>query len=233
VENAAVELIDDGLLEPAETISRDEAALASAKPLVRVARLSAPALSLGVGQSSNVAPARKARALGLPVLRRNTGGSGVLLGDGDVVWSIVLPRDDPRVGRDFVHAYARFGAGIVRTLETFGVEAAWGPPLGLSEEFCFLGSRGLALVSQGKVLGGAAQHATQKAVLHHGVAPLTLDRQRLEALFGLAPAFSEPMLTTLVELVPQVNPLSFAARLGDMIGDALASSPAQDGTPSA
>jgi lipoate-protein ligase A len=218
----AVELIDDGLVEPAQNLARDDAALGAGTPLVRVARISAPALSLGVGQRPSVSAARRARALGLPVLRRSTGGTGVLLGDGDVVWSVVLPRHDPRAGRDFVRAYGRFGNGVVRTLATFGVEAAWGPALGLSEEYCFLGARGCALTVGDKVLGGAAQHATRAAVLHHGVLPLTIDRQRLEAVFGLAPAYSETKLTTLMEVVPAVNPISFAARLGDMIADGLA-----------
>jgi lipoate-protein ligase A len=218
-----VEVVDDGLLLPAENLARDDAALQALQGLVRVARISAPALSIGVGQPTDAPSARRARALGIPVLRRSTGGTGVLLGDGDVVWSIVLPRDDPRVGTDFVHAYGRFGRGIVDTLASFGVRAEWGPALGLSEEFCFLGSRGCALTSGGRALGGAAQHATRSAILHHGVVPLTLDRQRLEAVFGLAPAFSEPKLTTLLELVPSVNPISFAARLGDMIGDRLLS----------
>ncbi|HEV8049833.1 MAG TPA: hypothetical protein VGP88_04505 [Thermoplasmata archaeon] len=220
-----IELVDDGLVEPAENDARDRADLALGHPKVRVARVSAPALSLGVGQSMATPAARRARALGLPVFRRSTGGTGVLLGDGDVVWSIVLPRSDPRVGRDFVHAYPRFGHGVIRTLASFGVEAEWGPALGLSEEYCFLGSRGMALTVGGRVLGGAAQHATRSAVLHHGVLPHTIDRQRLEALFGLAPAYSEPKLTTLLEVVPSVNPLSFASRLGDMIGDSLAEVP--------
>lgn len=218
-----LEVVDDGLLEPPENAARDDATLAQGRPLVRVARISSPALSIGIGQPLNSPMARRARALGLPVLRRSTGGTGVLLGDGDVVWAIVLPRSDPRVGRDYVRAYARLGRGVVHTLASFGVEAEWGPALGLSEEFCFLGSRGCALTSHGKALGGAAQHATRSALLHHGVVPLTLDRQRLEAVFGLAPAFSEPKLTTLLELVPSVNPISFAARLGDMIGGSLAS----------
>lgn len=220
-----VELVDDGLVDPGENEARDLRDLAAARPNVRVARIDSPALSLGVGQPLSTATARRARALGLPVFRRSTGGSGVLLGEGDVVWSIVLPRDDPRVGRDFVHAYARFGSGVVRTLASFGVEAEWGPALGFSEEFCFLGSRGCALTNQGRALGGAAQHATRSAILHHGILPLTIDRQRLEAVFALAPAYSEPKLTTLMEVVPAVNPISFAARLGDMIGDSLSEAP--------
>jgi lipoate-protein ligase A len=230
VELAEIELVDDGMVEPAENEARDQADLAAGRPKVRVARVSAPALSLGVGQPMSTATARRARALGLPVFRRSTGGSGVLLGDGDVVWSIVLPRSDPRVGRDFVQAYPRLGRGVVRTLASFGVEAEWGPALGLSEEFCFLGSRGSALTVGGRALGGAAQHATRSAVLHHGVLPQTIDRQRLEAVFGLAPAYSEPKLTTLLEVVPSVNPISFAARLGDMIGDSLRESLPADET---
>ena len=220
-----VELIDDGLLEPTEALARDRTALSEGAPKVRVARLSSTALCLGVAQPNSAASARRARALGIPVLRRSTGGTSVLLGEGDIVWSIVLARDDPRVRRGFTRAYGRFGDGLVRALASFGVESRWSDALGLSEEFCFLGGRGCALLSNDRVLGGAAQHLTRSAVLHHGVAPLTLDRRRIEAVFGLAPAVSEPKLTSLVELVPTVNPISFAARLADMIGDGLANWP--------
>ncbi|MCI4333445.1 MAG: hypothetical protein L3K01_06980 [Thermoplasmata archaeon] len=222
MESPPVELVDDGIVEPSENEAHDARDLADARPKVRVGRIGFAAVSLGVGQTLSTATARRARALGLPVFRRSTGGTGVLLGEGDVVWSIVLPRHDPRVGPDFVHAYGRFGSGVVKTLASFGVEAVWGPALGLSEEYCFLGSRGCALTCEDRVLGGAAQHATQAALLHHGVLPLTIDRQRLEAVFGLAPAYSEPKLTTLMEVVPAVNPISFSARLGDLIVDGLA-----------
>ncbi|MFI5415257.1 MAG: hypothetical protein ACHQ16_06305, partial [Candidatus Lutacidiplasmatales archaeon] len=123
MESPPVELVDDGIVEPSENEAHDARDLADARPKVRVGRIGFAAVSLGVGQTLSTATARRARALGLPVFRRSTGGTGVLLGEGDVVWSIVLPRHDPRVGPDFVHAYGRFGSGVVKTLASFGVQA--------------------------------------------------------------------------------------------------------------
>jgi lipoate-protein ligase A len=132
---------------------------------------------------------------------------------GDLVWSLVLPRSDFRVGRDFSKAYARLGAGPVRFLDALGVQAAWRPPLGLQTECCLLSGRGSVLTVAGRALGGAAQHITGAALLHHGVLPYRLDPSRLQALFDLSPEVVERSLIGLEEVAPGLTSTFLAERL--------------------
>lgn len=177
---APVEWVDG-----AETLARDAVLLREGLPAVRVAILARPCLSLGVGQRDPVPSAERARRERLPVVRRSTGGTSVLIGRGDIAWSVVLPREDPRVGRDYVRAYARFGGAATRSLVSASGEAAWVPGPGLSAELCYLSGRGQVLTIGGKVVGGAAQHRTSTALLHHGSIALRVDRTLLRRLFDL------------------------------------------------
>jgi lipoate-protein ligase A len=161
----------------------DEEALRRGRAVARVAVLARGALSVGVSQGEDSPCIQRARKLELPVVRRSTGGLGIWHAPGDVVWSLVLPRNDPRVGRDFSRAYARLGAGPVRVLEELGVPCAWKPPLGLAGEYCLLSGRGAVLTVDGRAIGGAAQHLSREALLHHGVLPYRLEPTRLQQLF--------------------------------------------------
>ncbi len=62
-----------------------------------------------------------------------------------------------------------------------------------------MSARGEVLTGEGRVIGGASQHATSRALLHHGIVASRIDRSLLETLFGLAPADTE-RLTSLEEL---------------------------------
>src|SRR4029077_10350417 len=87
------------------------------------------------------------RLAGVPTLRRSTGGAGVLHAPGDLVWSVVLPRDHPAVGRNYARSYRRFGGPIADALAAAGIDAHWAAALDLSETFCLLGARGEVLLS--------------------------------------------------------------------------------------
>jgi lipoate-protein ligase A len=191
----------------------DEERLREGQPVVSVAVLSSAALSVGVSQRENARCIVRARELGLPVVRRSTGGLGLWHAPGDVVWSLVLPRTDPRVGRDFSKAYGRFGTGPVRVLQEQGVTAEWLPPLGLTTEYCLLSGRGSVLSVDGRALGGAAQHLTRQALLHHGVLPFRLDPPRLQELFELSPELVEQSLTSLEQVAAGLSPEEWARRL--------------------
>lgn len=191
----------------------DERALHAGLPTVRVAVLSEGALSVGVSQRDDARCIVRAREFQLPVVRRTTGGLGLWHAPGDVVWSVVLPRTDPRVGSDFARAYARLGVGPARVLEEMGLVGAWQAPRGGPGEFCLISGRGAVLVVGGRAIGGAAQHLTRLALLHHGVLPYRLDRAQITALFGLSAEEIDRSLAGWEDVAPTLTPRTLAERL--------------------
>jgi lipoate-protein ligase A len=205
----------------AENVRTDEVILRRAVPAVRVAVLTDRAVSFGVGVAADAPYLLRAEKAGIPRVRRTTGGTGLLHAPGDLAWSVVLPRSDPRVGDDYVHAYARLGAGVVRFLAERGAVAAWTDPPGSDPDYCLLSARGSVLGLKEKVLGGAAQHLAGGALLHHGIVPLELDRPLLHKLFGLSPKALE-RLTFLRELGIEGTPDALAWKLAASLSDTLA-----------
>jgi lipoate-protein ligase A len=191
----------------------DEAWLRKGELAARVAILSSGALSVGVSQRDTAQCVVRARELGIPIVRRSTGGLGLWHAPGDIVWSRVLPRSHPQVGGDFSQAYGRLGAGPARLLQELGVSAAWHAPAGLPGEYCLLSGRGAVLTVTGRAIGGAAQHLTRQALLHHGVLPYRLDPSRLRELFDLSPDVVGRTLAGLDEVTGGVPPEELARRL--------------------
>jgi len=201
-------------------VRTDEAILRRAVPAVRAAVLTDRAVSFGVGVRPNAPFLVRAAKEGVPAVRRTTGGTGLLHAPGDLAWSVVLPRADPRVGDDFVRAYDRLGEGAVRFLAERGVTAKWQKPPGTDPEYCLLSARGSVLVHEGKVVGGAAQHLAGGALLHHGILPVELDRPLLRRLFELS-ANSVGRLTSLRELGVVGGSEELAWKLAARLADTL------------
>jgi len=171
----------------AEEVALHEGLLRRGTPASRVAVLGERVVSFGVSVPSTAAYLRRARERGIRTGARTTGGTGVLHLADDILWAVVLPRTDPRVGRDFARAYGRLGRGVVRGLAQAGVHAEWLPAFGLTEDYCPLSSRGEVLVVDGKVVGAAAQHLTSSALLHQGSVSWEVDRGEVDRLFALRP----------------------------------------------
>ena len=204
-----------------EELAQHELLLRQGRPAVRVAVARERTLSYGIAVPSEAPYLRRARAEGIPTAARSTGGSGVLHLEGDLLWAVVLPRSDERVGRDFPKAYARLGRGIVAGLAAAGVDAAWVAAPGLSEDCCPLSSRGEVLVAGGRILGGAAQHATSRALLHHGGISWIVDRPCVDRLFGLPADGPSSRLGGLAGLTGPGEPASTGAVLARALGDEL------------
>ncbi len=202
-------------VDPNENLRRDAERLGEGRPGLRVASLAGVSVSLGVSQSSETTVARRARALGLPVVHRSSGGSGLLHEEGDLVWSIVLPREDPRVGRDFSTAYGRLGAAVTASLRSQGLPADWTTAPGVAPSYCLLSPRGQVLSVRGRAIGGAAQHLTRRALLHHGTVNVSLDRDRIASLFDVPISLSQRYLTCLMDETPRVVGADLARSLAD------------------
>jgi lipoate-protein ligase A len=201
------------LLRAADFLEDDERSLALGRAAVRAAELTDRSVSLGVSVRGEPEYARASRSAGFPVLRRSTGGSGVLHLPGDLLWSVVLPRNDPRVGRDFVRAYRRLGGGVTRFLSDRGLDARWIPAPGLDADYCALSARGEVLSVDGRILGGAAQHASGSTLLHQGMIARRVDPELLRQLFGLTVPRGLGRLTGLDELGLAADPGSLAREL--------------------
>lgn len=197
----AIRWVVDPQVTGEENLRRDEGLLAAGSPAVRVSRLGDRSASFGVGQGVHPPGWPRAAELGIPAVRRQSGGTGLLHLPGDVAWSVVLPRTETSVGRGFVRAYGRFGAGVVDFLAGRGVPARWVPAPGLREQYCLLSGRGKVLDVDGRIAGGAAQHATAAALLHHGILPGRVDSELLEALFGVERTLAARRLVGLEELL--------------------------------
>lgn len=203
------------LLDGAGHQDRDLELLRAAAPAVRCGVVTDLHLSLGVAQPETAPCAVRARELGIPVHRRSSGGAAVLGRPGDLVWAWVLPRDNPAVGRDYVSAYGRLGSAATGFLRSLGAtDAVWQAPAGLSEELCLISARGRVLAAGGRAVGGAAQHRTARALLHHGILVREVDSALLGELFRIPPAVLAGQLSGLIEWAPEVTPRELALGLG-------------------
>jgi lipoate-protein ligase A len=90
-----------------------------------VFELDRPALVLGNAQRVDVGDAEAARAAGVEIVRRNSGGGAVLLVPERCLWiDILLPRDDPRWSDDVGTSAHWLGDSWRSALAQFGVDSS-------------------------------------------------------------------------------------------------------------
>jgi len=131
-----------------------------------------PALSLGRFEPDDAVSAERARACGVDVVRRPTGGRVVLHSE-DLTYSVVAPRS---AGATVADTYAWISARIVEGLRRLGadVETARGSAERSVERRrpCFLSAARHEIVHQGRKLVGSAQRLEPNALLQHGSLPI-------------------------------------------------------------
>lgn len=156
-------------------MAADEALLASvadgAGPALRLYRWQPPALSLGHFQPDDDVDRAACARLGVDVVRRPTGGQGLLHG-GDLTYAVVMPRPSGAAGR--VDAVYELVAGaIIAGLRSLGVDAAVARHDGPAGPVCFAGQQGADLRVGERKVCGSAQVRRAGAVLQHGSILLT------------------------------------------------------------
>ncbi len=151
-------------------MAADQALLASVEagvaPALRLYRWTPPALSLGRFQPDDDVDAPACARLGVEVVRRPTGGNGLLHG-GDLTYAVAMPRPAGAAGGvDAV--YGLLAGALIAGLAGLGVDAAIARHEGAAGPVCFAAQRGADLRVGDRKLCGSAQVRQGDAVLQHG-----------------------------------------------------------------
>ena len=213
--------------DPARDLAREELLLQAAsetgRPVGLACRWSRPVLVLGYGQEASTVDLVACRRLGVPVLRRATGGTGVLY-DGDLALSLALPSGHPwatTIGA----LYDAFVESVRSSLASAGVSTERGTGrarVGERSPICFEDHLAETLALGGKKLLGCAQARRREAVLIHGALLLGVDaalqaqvygvpQSRIERILGRVPpgAYASP------EALARSLAEDLASRLGE------------------
>jgi lipoate-protein ligase A len=168
-------LADDGLRDPAENLARDEA-LARTEPVTPTVRLwrSSPSVVVGRAQVTTAEVDLAAcRRLGIPVLRRFTGGGTVYHDPGNLNVTIVLERQDERL-RARVHdglagVYGLVLEPLAAAIHSLGSEVT---------------GDGRGLWIGGRKVSGAAAWLGARAILVHATLLVDADLETLELVLA-------------------------------------------------
>lgn len=183
--------IDTGFAEGAMNMAIDDALLEQHRtghspPILRVYRWDPAAVSLGRNQQPDETMAATARAHGVDVIRRPTGGRAVLH-DGEFTYSFI---GSTRFGfgESIDKAYAQLAAPLAATLASLGI--AHGAPGGATVRgdsgaaSCFASFTRADLAVSEQKLVGSAQARRGDSFLQHGSFLVRPNVRLWQALFG-------------------------------------------------
>ena len=175
----------DGDLPGHENMARDSSILRSleegvGEPTVRLYGWSSPAISIGYLQGAD-----PFRGLGLPVVRRVTGGRAVVHSS-EVTYSVTGLIDSPLFSGGIMSAYSAISACIIAALKDAGVEADYsrGALEGKRSEACFYSPSRYEVLVNGRKLVGSAQRRLKRAFLQHGSILMAIDEELNHRVFG-------------------------------------------------
>ncbi len=182
-------LIIDPPLDARRNMAIDEAMLMAADsglagtPTLRLYEWREAAVSIGYLQDSS-----SFSSVGLPVVRRITGGRAVLHGT-DLTYSIVLDSIHPLFSQGILGAYKAISRSIVGALKGLGVDADFARPGSMSpmsderSEACFYTPSRQEVLVGGLKIAGSAQRRLKNALLLHGSIMLSIDLSLLRRVF--------------------------------------------------
>lgn len=184
---------------PQMDLAQEEAALSivatSGRPLLFAYGWDRPVLVLGYGQDSSEVSLAACKEHGVTVVRRCTGGTGVLY-TGDLALSLALPEAHPWA-HSIGSLYDHFVAALQSGLEGLGVSATRGQDTGRGgprSVICFENPMAETLLLDGKKVLGCAQARHRGAVLIHGALLLGVDAELQAEVYGVPPARIEALL---------------------------------------
>jgi lipoate-protein ligase A len=182
-------------LDGAANMALDEALLLSrlrhgSPPTLRFFGWAPPAISLGYGQRlDGRIDLEAARAMGLGLVRRATGGSAILHEgpDLEITYSVAAAAGDFDGAGELLETYRWIGNGLLAGLRALGAPVEMVPvqpsdPAAMPA-FCFARTGSFELEVDGRKLVGSAQRRQGAAFLQHGAIMLGALPERLRRVF--------------------------------------------------
>ena len=218
-------VIDDGPAEGAWNMALDRAVqlarqAGESPPTLRLYSWASPTVTLGRFQDVAGVDRELCAREGIDVVRRYTGGRGVLHDD-ELTYSIVAGVDDG-IPRGTAASYRLLCSALAETYRLLGVDAALtARPRGdVSSAACYLHATQADLSLGLAKLSGSAQVWTSDTVLQHGSFTRTRDAYRDAAIFRLSPRDAERLAAETATLAdalgepPSMERIAWAAAEG-------------------
>ncbi|MHA2021808.1 MAG: lipoate--protein ligase family protein, partial [Candidatus Thorarchaeota archaeon] len=180
-------------------------------PTLRLYRWNPSAVSIGTFQGmTEEVDLDFCRSREIDYIRRITGGGAVYHDyEGEITYSIILPRGHKLAPDDILDSYRVLCGGVVKGLEHLGIEAEFKP---IND-----------VIAGGKKVSGNAQTRRHSCVLQHGTTLLDLD---VETMFSVLKVpqekISDKMITDVKERVTSIRDLLDREVKFDELREALA-----------
>jgi len=222
-ERGLLRTITAGDADPFHVLTAEELLLEAAgrgEPVLLLGWWPGPSVILGYGQPDGDVDLELCRSKSIPVLRRITGGTGVLH-DRDLAVSLALPSGHPWAGT-ITGLYGRFLQVVARVLGELGARVGQADCVERTGKerspVCFEDHLAETLLVDGRKAVGCAQARRSRAVLVHGAVLLGLDASRYAEIFRVPEERIARLVGPALEGVP---PDELAGRLAAAFAAAL------------
>lgn len=185
-------LIIDSACPGPENMARDDFCLASAlkkgQPLLRLYGWSLTTLSVGRNQKvERQIDLAACHGLGIPLVRRMTGGRAVLHGN-DLTYTVAAPTAGGRFAPGIMAIYREISQVFLEFFRTIGFDPQCKPYSGseraeLASAVCFSTPSAFEILIDGKKVVGSAQRLLPAGFLQHGSIPLEPQYDMLARIF--------------------------------------------------
>lgn len=155
------------------------------EPIVRFYGWSPACVSLGRNQSSEHINIEYCNTNNIDVVKRVTGGRG-LLHDDEVTYSFICPSSFLNGGSSIIKSYKEISSAIIEGFKNIDIELELGgkKKVEASHDYCMLLSTGADLSFNGTKLIGSAQYRKQDYILQHGSILFSYKKDVIEQIFN-------------------------------------------------
>ena len=215
--------INTGSHDPYYNMAMDEALLnfvsrGEIDPVVRFYTWNPATLSVGYFQRlKKEIDIDKVKEKGFGVVRRQTGGRGVLH-DKELTYSVIVPESHPNMPSTITEAYRVISEGLLEGFKLLGFDAYFAIPRSKEEReklkqprsaVCFDAPSWYELVVEGRKIAGSAQTRQKGVILQHGSLLQDVDVDELFDMFIFKnDRLKEKMKKAFVDKAVAINDIS-------------------------